>query len=68
MYFIQFGLNLSAQTYQRGLQFGFPDFLTPQAILGAFVLDFENMAPFHLDAKCGHLFLFNSLINKFSNG
>ena len=26
--FIQFGLNLSAPTYQSGLQFGLPDFLT----------------------------------------
>ena len=33
-----------------------------------FVLDFENMAPFHLAAKFGHFLLFTSLIKKFSNG
>ena len=33
--FIQFWQNLSTPTYQRGLQFGFSDFLTPLAPLEA---------------------------------
>ena len=33
--FLQIWLNLSAPTYQSGLQFGRPDFLAPLAPLGA---------------------------------
>ena len=33
-----------------------------------FLLDLKNMTPFHLAAKIGHFLLFNSFINKLSNG
>ena len=50
--FIQCRLNLSAETYQSGLQFGLPNFLTPQKPLDpvkiSWVLIFpSDVAPYN---------------------
>ena len=44
------------------------EFLFQNLLMYEFVLYSKNVIPLHLAAKFGHFLLFNSLINKFSDG